>query len=120
MKSLTKLVALLAALVVTAAAAQKFPERPIRMIVPLPPGSASDFLSRTLGVPLTELYGQQVVVENRPGAGGLIGRSILSKATPWSRRRIPSPRCCRKIRPTIRFAISRWSPKSPRYRIFLR
>ncbi|MBY0268286.1 MAG: tripartite tricarboxylate transporter substrate binding protein [Burkholderiales bacterium] len=82
MKSLTKLVALLAALVVTAAAAQKFPERPIRMIVPLPPGSASDFLSRTLGVPLTELYGQQVVVDNRPGAGGLIGSSILSKATP--------------------------------------
>lgn len=62
------------------AAAQKFPERPIRMIVPLPPGSASDFLARTLGVSLTEQYGQQVVVDNRPGAGGLIGSSILAKA----------------------------------------
>lgn len=61
--------------------AQKFPERPIRVIVPLPPGSASDFLARTLSVPLTELYGQQVVVDNRPGAGGLIGSSILSKST---------------------------------------
>ena len=82
MKSLPRLVVMLAALFVAgAAAAQKFPERPIRMIVPLPPGSASDFLSRTLSVPLTELYGQQVVVDNRPGAGGLIGSSILSKAT---------------------------------------
>lgn len=61
--------------------AQKFPERPIRVIVPLPPGSASDFLARTLSVPLTELYGQQVVVDNRPGAGGLIGSTLLSKAT---------------------------------------
>lgn len=63
------------------AGAQKFPERPIRVIVPLPPGSASDFLARTLSVPLTELYGQQVVVDNRPGAGGLIGSTLLSKAT---------------------------------------
>ncbi len=82
MKSLPKLVLIVAALFVAgAAAAQKFPERPIRMIVPLPPGSASDFLSRTLSVPLMELYGQQIVVDNRPGAGGLIGSSILSKST---------------------------------------
>jgi tripartite-type tricarboxylate transporter receptor subunit TctC len=47
----------------------------------LPPGSSSDFLSRTLSVPLSELYGQQVVVDNRPGAGGLIGSTLLSKAT---------------------------------------
>ncbi len=71
---------LVMALVAGAACAQKFPDRPIRMIVPLPPGSASDFLARTLGVHLTELYSQQVVVDNRPGAGGLIGSSILSKA----------------------------------------
>lgn len=68
-------------LVTGLAFAQKFPERPIRIIVPLPPGSASDFLSRTLSIPLTEQYGQQVVVDNRPGAGGLIGSSLLSKAT---------------------------------------
>lgn len=82
MKSLQNLAAAMALLIVAGVAgAQKFPERPIRVIVPLPPGSASDFLGRTLGVPLTELYGQQVVVDNRPGAGGLIGSSILSKAT---------------------------------------
>lgn len=74
------LIVLLAAFAASAFA-QKFPERPIRVIVPLPPGSASDFLARTLSVPLTELYGQQVVVDNRPGAGGLIGSSLLSKAT---------------------------------------
>lgn len=82
MKSLQKLVVAMALLMVAGmAGAQKFPERPIRVIVPLPPGSASDFLARTLSVPLTELYGQQIVVDNRPGAGGLIGSSILSKST---------------------------------------
>lgn len=81
MKSIQKLaLVLLLLLIAGVAGAQKFPERPIRMIVPLPPGSASDFLARTLGMSLTEQYGQQVVVDNRPGAGGLIGSSILSKA----------------------------------------
>lgn len=82
MNQVSRLAAMLVLMFVAgAAAAQKFPERPIRVIVPLPPGSASDFLSRTLSGPLTELYGQQVVVDNRPGAGGLIGSSILAKAT---------------------------------------
>jgi tripartite-type tricarboxylate transporter receptor subunit TctC len=81
MQPLLRLAVVLALLFVGVAAAQKFPERPIRMIVPLPPGSASDFLSRTLSVPLMELYGQQIVVDNRPGAGGLIGSSILAKST---------------------------------------
>lgn len=69
------------ALVAGVAAAQKFPERPLRMIVPLPPGSASDFLARTVGASLAEQYGQQFVVDNRPGAGGLIGSSILATAS---------------------------------------
>lgn len=81
MQQLLRLAVVLALMFTGIAAAQKFPERPIRMIVPLPPGSASDFLSRTLSVPLTELYGQQIVVDNRPGAGGLIGSSIVSKST---------------------------------------
>jgi tripartite-type tricarboxylate transporter receptor subunit TctC len=72
--------ALLAAFTAVASA-QNFPQRPIRIIVPLPPGSASDFLARTISVPLTEAYGQQVVVDNRPGAGGLIGSTLLSKST---------------------------------------
>lgn len=74
------LVLLVAAWVPGIAAAQNFPERPIRMIVPLPPGTASDFLARTIGAPLSEQYGQQIVIDNRPGAGGLIGSSIVSQA----------------------------------------
>lgn len=64
------------------AAAQHFPDRPVRMIVPLPPGTASDFLARTVGQSLSDAYRQQVVVDNRPGAGGLIGSGIVAKATP--------------------------------------
>lgn len=63
-------------------AAEAFPVRPIRMIVPLPPGTASDFLARTVGAPLSEHFKQQIVVDNRPGAGGLIGSGIASRATP--------------------------------------
>lgn len=65
-----------------AAAAQPFPSRPIRLVVPFPPGTASDFLGRTLGQALTELYKVQVVVDNRPGAGGLVGTPIVLGATP--------------------------------------
>jgi tripartite-type tricarboxylate transporter receptor subunit TctC len=65
-----------------APAADKYPDRPIRMVVPFPPGAASDFLARTVGQKLGELYGQQVVVDNRPGAGGIVGSTILAKAAP--------------------------------------
>ncbi|MEQ1776413.1 MAG: tripartite tricarboxylate transporter substrate binding protein, partial [Burkholderiales bacterium] len=48
-----------------------YPVRPIRVIVPLPPGTATDFIARTLSVPLSDVYKQQIVIDNRPGAGGL-------------------------------------------------
>jgi len=73
------LVALLGA---ASALAQTFPNRPIRLVVPFPPGTTSDFLGRTLGAALTDLYKVQVVVDNRPGAGGLIGTPIVLSATP--------------------------------------
>jgi len=77
------LVAGLAALLAVAtAAAQSYPNRPIRLVVPFPPGTASDFLGRTIGAALTELYKVQVVVDNRPGAGGLVGTPIVLQATP--------------------------------------
>jgi tripartite-type tricarboxylate transporter receptor subunit TctC len=62
--------------------AQNYPTRPIRMVVPFPPGAASDFLARVLGLKLTEAWGQQIVVDNRPGAGGLIGGTVVAHATP--------------------------------------
>ena len=77
------LVAGLAALLAVAtAAAQSYPNRPIRLVVPFPPGTASDFLGRTIGTALTDLYKVQVVVDNRPGAGGLVGTPIVLQATP--------------------------------------
>ena len=64
------------------APAAAYPTRPIRVIVPLPPGTATDFIARTLAIPLGEQYKQQIVVDNRPGAGGLIGSGLAAKATP--------------------------------------
>ena len=69
-------------LLATPLSAQDFPTRPIRMVVPFPPGAASDFLARVLGLKLTEAWGQQIVVDNRPGAGGLIGGTVVARATP--------------------------------------
>jgi tripartite-type tricarboxylate transporter receptor subunit TctC len=55
---------------------QAFPAKPIRIIVTTPIGSAVDYLSRVVAQGLTETYKQQVIVDNRPGAGGLIGASL--------------------------------------------
>ena len=62
------------------AAAQNYPVKPIRFILPFPPGGPTDILGRVLGQKLTEQFGQPVVQENRPGAGGSIGAELLSKA----------------------------------------
>jgi tripartite-type tricarboxylate transporter receptor subunit TctC len=63
-----------------AAAGQGYPVKPIRLIVPFPPGGATDFLGRIIGQKLSERLGQQVVVENRTGGGGNIGADFVSKA----------------------------------------
>ena len=78
-----RIVCVLVLLVAGAAIAQdKYPSKPIRMVVPFPPGSASDFLARTVGQKLNELYGQQVVIDNRAGAGGIVGSTLISKGAP--------------------------------------
>lgn len=64
------------------AAAQSFPAKPIRLIVPFPPGGATDTFSRVLAAELTQNLGQQVIVENRPGAGTTIGADVVAKAAP--------------------------------------
>lgn len=63
-------------------AQQAYPTKPIRMIVPFPPGGTTDVVARLVAQKLTEAWGQQVVVDNRPGAGGIIGTEIVAKATP--------------------------------------
>lgn len=80
-----RLIAAASVLLLAAGAAiaqDKYPSKPIRMVVPFPPGSASDFLARTLGQKLGELYGQQVVIDNRPGAGGIVGSTLITKSAP--------------------------------------
>ena len=66
------------ALAQTAPTPATYPARPVRLVVPFPPGAASDFLARVLGQKLTESWNQQIVVDNRPGAGGLIGGSAVA------------------------------------------
>jgi tripartite-type tricarboxylate transporter receptor subunit TctC len=61
-------------------AAQEYPARPVRMVVPFPAGAGTDILARAIGQKLTEAWGQSVVVENRPGAGGTIGSELVAKA----------------------------------------
>jgi len=70
----------LLALAVPLAASQSFPAKPIRVIVPSPPGDGSDVVARLIGEKLTAAWGQQVVVDNRPGAGGRIGTEAAAKA----------------------------------------
>lgn len=65
-----------------ALAADSYPVRPIRLVVPFPPGAASDFFARTLGAKLSETYRQQIVIDNRPGAGGVVGSVIVAGAAP--------------------------------------
>ncbi len=71
-----------AALASTRVPAQSYPAKPVRLIIPFPPGGATDILGRVLAQKLTEQMGQSVVVENRPGAGGTIGSEMAAKAAP--------------------------------------
>jgi tripartite-type tricarboxylate transporter receptor subunit TctC len=61
--------------------AQSYPNKPVRVIVPFPAASATDVLARTIGQKLSEKWGQPVIVENKPGAGGNLGTEIAAKAS---------------------------------------
>jgi tripartite-type tricarboxylate transporter receptor subunit TctC len=73
-------VAILAASLAGSAFAQSYPSRPVRLIVPFPAGGSADLLGRALAKKMSEGLGQQVVVENRAGAGGTIGAGVVAKA----------------------------------------
>jgi tripartite-type tricarboxylate transporter receptor subunit TctC len=73
-------VALLAALLALPASAQPYPCKPIRFVVAAGPGGGDDFVARLLAPKLSEFLGQQVFVENRPGAGGMVGQTFVAKS----------------------------------------
>jgi tripartite-type tricarboxylate transporter receptor subunit TctC len=62
--------------------AGSYPNRPVMMIVPFAPGGASDFVARTIQTGVSEILGQQIVVDNRPGAAGIIGTEVAARAAP--------------------------------------
>jgi tripartite-type tricarboxylate transporter receptor subunit TctC len=81
-----KLITLLAGaammLAAAAGAAENFPTRPIRLVVPYPPGGGTDIVGRILGQKLHESLGQPVVIDNRSGAGGTLGTALAAKSAP--------------------------------------
>jgi tripartite-type tricarboxylate transporter receptor subunit TctC len=64
------------------AMAQAYPTKPIRLVIPYPPGGPTDFVGRAVAARLTELLGQQMVVDNRPGAGTVIASEMIARAAP--------------------------------------
>ncbi|MET0867554.1 MAG: tripartite tricarboxylate transporter substrate binding protein [Pseudorhodoplanes sp.] len=62
--------------------AQEFPSKPIKLIVPFPPGGPNDIIARVVGAKMSELIGQPVVIDNRGGAGGVLGTDAVAKAEP--------------------------------------
>lgn len=82
MHTLTRFALLLVALLAGAAAAADYPTRPVRVIVPYSPGGGTDFTARTIGQKLSASLGQTFVVDNRPGAAGMIGTQIVASAQP--------------------------------------
>ena len=84
MRGLVRAVTLLAAMLAAAApvAAQVFPAKPVRMVVPFPPGGATDIIARLLGQKLQEIWGQTVVMEYKPGGGTVVGTDFVAKSPP--------------------------------------
>ncbi len=82
MRSFKAIVAIIAFAWAAAAGAQGWPSKPVKFIVPFPPGGATDISARMIGQKLSEMWGQSVVIENRGGAGGGVGAAEAARASP--------------------------------------
>jgi tripartite-type tricarboxylate transporter receptor subunit TctC len=82
MKRLTFLIVLLASFTLACAQGTNYPDRPIRIIAPYPPGGTTDLIARAIGEHLTKVWGQPVIVDNRAGASGMIGAAFVKKQPP--------------------------------------
>src|SRR5437588_4290130 len=69
-------------LLATPSAAQQYPSRIVKLVVPQTPGGATDVFARKIGQLLSERWGQPIVVENRAGAGGVVGTDVVAKSAP--------------------------------------
>src|SRR5260221_6616038 len=66
----------------SAAKAKSYPAKPIKIVIPSPPGNTMDIMTRLIGPKITERVGQQIIVENRPGASGMLGLEFVARAAP--------------------------------------
>src|SRR5437899_12056056 len=82
MRILLHLLFALALVIPAVAVAQNFPVKPIKLVVPFPPGGPNDIIARAVGQRMSELIGQPVTIDNRGGAGGVLGTDAVAKAEP--------------------------------------
>jgi len=82
MKAILRCLALAAALAPLVSAAQDYPTRAVRLMVPFPPGGATDIIGRLVAAKMQEVWGHPVVVENKPGAGTVVGTEYVAKSAP--------------------------------------